>query len=806
MRMSFRVIMICIVLLAACACSESKDNQSVYEQHPNEYKTGNDLPNQKNIPGWFGSRPYLLNTSLWRQDIDMSVKPPFRELGCIGVGNGKVFGILGNQYPLSSWHNLGGPTYQKKSRWFSDKVPILVADGKLNLSKRQSIRRLKNAPVVIADSFNDDLEWTSINFAPKYEHDIRTENALISIWIIRNTSQTRFDKTCLNIYSTLGRYCFIRGAAIESDGSDRQLAVRPIGIGYSSGIDLRTLSIHIGSLEPGEEKVVFLPYVFTRGTEESEEIFKALEAAGADALLESTVNWWEKWTSQITEIRTPDEKFNDLLKGLAIAIKVNQASSGGLSQISEYSFSWLRDTHGPSLFYPLIGLDADYKTMLDYLWVGTLNKGNLSNAYELEYEMENLPQEPDWSNLGIMTGRTRAEGPSTLVLQYENYYRATGDITPVRERWAMLRHALLDQQFVDGCLMHFSSDETFEDLMEAVFGENMLNEPDESTLSFYSSLLMMRATNFMSEMAGRLGYPDDSILFSNLADSVRECAENTFWIKDRGYYAVKAATDTRTPHIQPYEDVNTMPLWFDVPLESARVQSNFNQMIKELGHTDGLLYSELPFIYRLFFPYIKKGVLTGMSHGYWLNNLDKMFHPMADTAFERWKDVFSASGNLDEAVVVDDFGHLSILREPFGFAGDVSARYRSWEAGIMGYAFLFHLTGYVPDVPDGRVKLSPHLPPGWNEMSFKGLAYGDSRFDLDVKRTAGNSRAITITTGPDAGFVLDMTLPVSENVTSVIVNGRAADFTTAVNLYERVIVKVKDIDIPAGTKMEIAVS
>lgn len=124
----------------------------------------------------------------------------------------------------------------------------------------------------------------------------------------------------------------------------------------------------------------------------------------------------------------------------------------------------------------------------------------------------------------------------------------------------------------------------------------------------------------------------------------------------------------------------------------------------------------------------------------------------------------------------------------------------------MGYAFLFHLTGYVPDVPDGRVKLSPHLPPGWNEMSFKGLAYGDSRFDLDVKRTAGNSRAITITTGPDAGFVLDMTLPVSENVTSVIVNGRAADFTTAVNLYERVIVKVKDIDIPAGTKMEIAVS
>jgi DNA-binding protein len=146
------------------------------------------------------------------------------------------------------------------------------------------------------------------------------------------------------------------------------------------------------------------------------------------------------------------------------------------------------------------------------------------------------------------------------------------------------------------------------------------------------------------------------------------------------------------------------------------------------------------------------------------------------------------------------------LREPFGFAGDVSARYRSWEAGVMGYAFLFHLTGYVPDVPENRIKLSPQLPPEWNEMSFEGLSYGNSRFNLDVRRSDGNGRTITITTGPNAGFVLDLILPMSRIVTSVIVNGRATDFATAVNLYERMIVKVKDIDIPAGTKMEITVS
>ncbi len=792
--------------MTVCSCSESKDNQSVYQQFPNEYKTGNDPLAQKDISEWIASKPYLLNTSHWRQDIDMSDRPQVRELGCMGVGNGKVFGILGNQYPVSSWHNLGGPTYQKKSKWFSDKVPILVADGRISLSKRQFIRRLKNAPVVIAGSANDDLEWTSVNFAPKYDQDIRTEKALVSVWIVRNTSGKGFKRVFLNMYSTIGFYSFAGGAAIESDGGDRLLTMRPIGAEYSPGIDLRTLSIHIGALGPGEEKVVFLPYIFTQGTEKPEELLEALESAGANRLLESTVDWWEEWASHITQIRTPDEKFNDLLRGLAIAIKVNQAASGGLAQMSEYSFSWLRDTHGPSLFYPLIGLTSDYRAMLDYLWAGSLHEGNLSNAYELEYDITALPQEPDWPKLGTMTGRTRAEGPSTLVLQYENYYRATGDIAPVRERWAMLRHALLDQQFVDGCLLHFSSDETFEDLMEAVFGENMLNEPDGSTLSLYSSLLMIRASYFMSEMAARLGFSDDMRLFASLGDSVKECAENTFWIKDNGYYAVKVATDSRIQHIQPYEDVNTMPLWLDSPLESSRIQSNFDQIIKQLGHSDGLMYSGLPCIYKLLFPGIKKGVLTGMSHGYWLNNLDKMFHPMADAAFERWKDVFSESGNLDEAVVVDDFSHLGILREPFGFAGDVSARFRSWEAGIMGYAFLFHLTGYVPDVPSGRIKLSPQLPPGWNEMSFKGLAYGNSRFDLDVRRTAGDSRAITITTGSGTGFVLDLTFPVSGNVTSVMVNGKAADYTSAVNPYNRTIVIIEGIDIPAGTRIEITVS
>jgi hypothetical protein len=124
----------------------------------------------------------------------------------------------------------------------------------------------------------------------------------------------------------------------------------------------------------------------------------------------------------------------------------------------------------------------------------------------------------------------------------------------------------------------------------------------------------------------------------------------------------------------------------------------------------------------------------------------------------------------------------------------------------MGYAFLFHLTGYEPDVPNGRIRLAPQLPSEWNEMSFKGLAYGDSRFDLEVRKSEGSNRIITITTDNDAGFILDLVLPMPGTVASVAVNGLSVEFTAAANSYERMIVKINGIDIQAGTKTEIVVS
>jgi hypothetical protein len=277
-----------------------------------------------------------------------------------------------------------------------------------------------------------------------------------------------------------------------------------------------------------------------------------------------------------------------------------------------------------------------------------------------------------------------------------------------------------------------------------------------------------------------------------------------------GRYAVKADTTTREPHVQPFEDVNTMPLWLDaLPRDSARVVANFESTMDELGHTDSLLYSPIPPMFKWMVPHIQLGVLTGMEHGYWLSNLDKMFHPMADMAFDQWRNVFSTTGFTDEAVVVDDFGHMQILRDPFGFICDVSSRFRSWESGVMGYAFLYHVTGYDFSVPGGWVKMAPHLPPDWDDFGIYGLAYGDGRIDLEVEAGSKAGRKITVTADEHAAFDLSLTVPLDGTVTGATLNGAAMDpsaYEAVENSYGRTVVTFDPIAVAAEESIEVVIS
>lgn len=737
-------------------------------------------------------------------DVTAAERPDVRALGPVGVGNGKVFGLLGDGYPLATWHNLGGPTYHRPFKWFSDQTPHVIAEGSRREPLRETISYVRRTPVAIVEASDAELAWTLVAFAPRGAADARAEDALLGVWVVANRSPRPIGGVGLEIGGTLAGYDG-RGL-VEHDTSGRHLHVRPVEDLETTGAGENGFTVSLGTLSPGEERVVPTALVFTFGDEPPEPVFDAIAESGVDVLLDTTITWWTSWFARAARVESPDPAFDDLFDALVLAIKVNQAATGALSQMSQYAYTWLRDTHGPSIFYPRIGLADDFRDMLDYQYGIAVENGDLSNALPADHDLSALPPPPDWRNLPTYTGRTRAEGPSFVVLEYEQYERATADVERPSARFDMLAHALDGQQLVDDCLQYYSGDETFEDVKEATFGQNALAEPDESTLSAYSSYAMIRAARYLADLATRTGRAADAAHFAALAADVKHCLDEVFWMPERGRWAIEASTATRAPDPRLYEDVSTMPLWLEVmEPDDPKAVANFESMLDELGRPDGTIASRLPAAYKLLFRRVDVGVQTGMAQAYWLVNADRMFHPVADETFRRWRDIPTPTGFTEEAVIVDDFTHLQVIREPFGFVGDVSARYRSWEAGIVGHAVLTHLTGYDADVARRAVRLAPHLPPEWDHDAWRGLSFGGGRFDLEVRRRAPRGRDLVLTTDGAAAFDLTLTVPIDGSFVSASVDGVPVAATAEVNRYGRTAVKFPPLAIPARRATAIAI-
>ena len=803
-RAAFLIALTLVLALFLIGCpTPDKHHGATGDHHLVAGDDAGDDDSGPGLPRWLLDRPYLQDRSLFAEEIDHAATPDVRELGPVGIGNGLVFGLVGNNYPLAAWHNLGGPTYQKDVKWFSDKVPTLRVGDAPRAPARESIGYVRRAPVAIVAATDGELEWTTVNFAPRGTDRPEAEQALVSVWIVRNLSAKTFDDVGLTIAGTMAK--FGAGRLQEDDLAGHYLHLRPLGVDALPGPSKGEIRVPFGSLAPGQERVVVVPIAFIDGPLSPDPVFRALSETGIDALLESTMAWWQAWSAGNARLDAPDAKWGDLLDALALSVKVNQAASGGLTEMSQYSYVWLRDTHGPSLFYPLIGRADDYKAMLDYLYGVSVLAGDIGNALAVDADVSDLPPPPDWRNLGTFTGRTRAEAPSFLVLEYENYYKATGDLDTLAARYDMLWHAIWGQQVVEGCVQYFSGDETFEDTMEATFGENVLGEPDESILSSYSSFAMIRAATFLAGIADALGKADDAAALRQRAVDFKACLDQVFWMPAAGFYAVQAQTATGEPYPTPYEDVDTMPLWLDLLApDDPKAVANFESILALLGHDDGTLYSNVSPMYGALFG-VRTGVQTGMSHGYWQVNLDKMFHPAADLAFRRLPDMLTPLGFADEALIVDDYSHLQILREGLGIVCDISARYRSWEAAILGHALLHYLTGYDYDVVAGTAKLAPHLPPDWDHATLSGLQYGTGRFDLDVRKSGASGRRITLTTGAGAEFVLSLAVPIDGPFSGATIGGEPAPATGAANRYGRTVVRFPPLAIRAGAKTEIVV-
>jgi hypothetical protein len=652
--------------------------------------------------------------------------------GSFGVGNGRVFSLLGLDDPWSTFTNAVGPGYDRGEGFFGDltlRVRLGPEEDALSADE-EAVQRPRGSAVVRTWARGGGLAWSTTDVAPPGEDLILRH---VTLW---NEGDEALTPTLSLSVARAEDESLLPGDALAQWRGSRLLRVScPGGRVPEAAPD--TLEVDLGSLAPGEERSLVCALAFSEGERalgpvpDARRALEASHAAVQDFLAEGAV------------FDLADPKAEDLLEGLLVTLFVQTAETGVVSPMNRYTRGWMRDTEGPVRLYLRTGHDARALATLEALYAAQLADASISNSFPAVFARAASPEDPEsfWARVPFLSGRNPAEAPSYVPILHAMASAFTG-ATWDAERRAWLE-ACLDRQVPGGAeghvieigsedLLPFSGDETYRWPMALALGEGL---PEDVGWSLGSTILARAA-------AAALGRRPET------------WPADAFW--SAGFYAPILRYEGLSTVERPYEDPSLFPSWFPgAGLPPERVLANLETLLQVLLREDGTLLSRLPTGDAENLGY------TGMVPGYLLTALSRAGRPEADLAFGALDLVATPSGHFEEIHGPDNLP-LAALHEAHGLGGDVSARYRPWEGGDVGAALIDHILGLEPDLPAGRVSLAPRLPQGWDHLAASGLALGERSLELSLQ-------------GYKEGIVLDLAGLEGLTVTLRLQGARAFD-------------------------------
>ncbi len=748
--------------------------------------------------------------SSWRYRWERpAARPPARKLDGFGVGNGRVFALAGTRFPLNTLHNILGPRFGDPKGFFGDQALVLAEQGRVLDTVSEEIGHLRRAPVVETTSLarlffprhSRKVELRTIDFAPP------GEPVILRRVKVRNPGPRALEGLELQGYHwgalVAGRGWLEqrRGKAAMSVriGAPFDVVTMPahevrepaLGETFRQQIllargprhEVTRWSVKIPRLGAGEEWNLEVTLVFALG-EGPEEALARIKARSPDEWLETTREYWKEWSAAGAQVELPDAKTADLFDEVQLAIRLQQEPEGGVSPLSRYRKSWLRDTVGPLRYALAMGRPSEALAMADYLYKASLLLGRISNSYpnslDVAAEPPGDPGESWWRERPFMPKRKPVEAPSYLVLQLDRYWRWTGDLEPLAKRYGFLKHAVLGQlaaRSQDG-ILPMSGDETWRTNMVLQSPRSLVDfllHQDENRLSVESHFLLASAAQVMERLARALGRWDDEAEFRRVAVETRESADREFWGRKQFYYTPYAIEDRngkrkRAPG--PLAHVQYMALWSGfldprVPAQASLARLNLLSTIGRLGQDTGNVPNT-----RALFGSRRLEVFTGMEPGLLLWNLAELDHPLAEEAFDFLRSSATPSGNYFEFYRRADLSSVRLIDDPYGSIGNSTSLYRPWEGGINLEAAYRYLFGLEPDLREGRVEIRPQLPKGWNRVALRKARLGTGTLGMELIRSPGKLALRLDPRGIDVKAALKLTLPGDTVVRAMRLDGK----------------------------------
>lgn len=746
----------------------------------------------ENLPLAFTNWPWLQDLSPWITHLD----PPNDRIrrrfeGAYGMGNGRVFGIVGLGDPVNTLSNHTGPHYNSGQNFFGDvSITVERAGGRISPQRQWAWRVDQTAINGTQVEWEGGVYLTTVDFVPPDgDHLVR--------WIVlQNTSNREVEGLGLRIHTVFDgdeTPVVVDGLLKQVRGDRRSwLGVWP---GLPAVFEESDLVIPVGNLAPGQEvsQGVMLTYTLNDDPAPVLSAQGEVVAGGIGALLEQTRAYWQVYLGRGAVLTTPVNKVDDLIETQQVMIGVQTDQFGAVSPMSRYTKAWLRDSIGPIRFYSRLGRFEDAGRMLDYLYSRHVATWGIRNSVELAQDPAQVPEPSDpqsyWEVAEFMPGRNPIEGPSYLPLAYHQLWRSSGDIHHIQSRYEYLKACVERQEFLSDGRMEFSGDETFRYTLMWALG--IYRDPTFVAWSANSNFLYVAAAEKMAEMASQLGKADDVNMWQEQAWNLRQATEALYWTEDRYYSPVKFF-DTGALADYPFEDVATKPIYFGyTDPNSEHGRKVVSSLEEDLLRPDGTLLSPTGLFHLPPLAY------TGMVPGLALYNFAATDHPRGELVFEGLLASSSPSGTWEELQWADHSAAV-VSHPPSGRgASEAAARYRPWEGGENGEAILKWLVGLEVDQPKQHLSLSPHLPLEWDQITYDRVPLGEAgEVDILIQRGEGSWRVVLepqITSpyqvdlrlaeeGVDWGAVRANGIEVEEVVTDVVFTTQSRVFVSGMSL------------------------
>ncbi|MCR4318321.1 MAG: hypothetical protein NUW37_18415 [Planctomycetes bacterium] len=634
-----------------------------------------------------------------------TAQPDRGTLGGLGVGNGVVFGLQGYKRPFRLLHNLCGPGYDKEDGFFPD-----VVLGPTQLAEEEGLFRIKGTAVNVTYEKTGAGTLRTITFAQiDSEHLSRAYvpiNYIYQLFVVEGVSSAEEAEAL---------------AVFDIDPSE------PLEPGMRAEVTGRSLSVTRSAFEERGlrgERFYCAAAVFEFESENSPMGVRGRSGVEWAILsMQAVVRSWRELLSGLSVVETPDERWNDFFDATNVLIKVQQSAQGATCPMHRYGGTWTRDITGPVYYLTRAGDYESARAMIDYYYKNALQRGGIANANNASIIFPEVMPEVDFLSRDTFTGRLSAEGPSYIPLQYERYVRFSGDRSILEGREGFLEHALMKQQIDEDGLQPWSGDETFRDILRANLSLGLNYKLEDETLSSNSSLLYLASSIALNDLDPERWRLDDrgsdktefQLRFEKVLDGMR-------FYRSELPLASYVRKDDRSRG-KAFEDAGLQLVW-PLAREDARIpfaREEYAKLVDALFHEDGTVRTTprtRPFIPMLRGD-LSEGLVTGMNPGYALSSLCSVGDPRAKEAFESIRKFVSPTGELGEAHLASGGSAFHPVYDSRGQTGDLAARYRPWEGGIVADAALQYLSGINHE--EDFIVWRPALPNIWEALKIAPL-------------------------------------------------------------------------------------